>query len=116
MMMKQEMASEMIRSRNQTDKTMAREGVEFPWWSAWDSVTAACSGMIFPILYGLSRKCRDDSPSVRERSPTTTAAGFRLQYCSYAEARAGINFSISDYSDGIGSLGYFPAGGSGSRL
>ena len=44
MMMKQEMASEMIKSRNQTDSTIAREGAEmtgFPSWIALGSVASA---------------------------------------------------------------------------
>src|SRR3984885_8964579 len=59
MMMKQEMASEIIRSRNQTERTIAREGMATTFRSAWDSVGSARSGIMFPILYGLGNPCRD---------------------------------------------------------
>jgi len=57
MMMKQEMASEMIRSRNQTDSTMVREGAEriaAPSWTGLDAVASAGPGIVFLILYGLA--------------------------------------------------------------
>ena len=52
MMMKQEIASEMIRSRSQTDRTIARDGavIEGCPWLALSSVTSDCPGIIL-ILY-----------------------------------------------------------------
>jgi hypothetical protein len=55
MMMKQEIASEMIRSRSQTESTMAREGAKrigLPSWTVPGSVASADPVMIFMILYG----------------------------------------------------------------
>jgi hypothetical protein len=52
-MMKQEMAREIIRSRSQTESTMAREGIGLLSGTALGSVASVCPRMIGSILYGL---------------------------------------------------------------
>src|ERR1700677_3421093 len=51
-MMKQEIASEMIKSRSQTESTMAREGIGLLSWTGLGSVTSISPRMIVLILYG----------------------------------------------------------------
>src|SRR6202011_2105838 len=112
MMMKQEIASEMIRSRSQTDNTMAREGaggIGLPSWTALDSVRSACPGIYFSFYTDRALRVDIDSPCVRQWPATTTAAGFGLQYYNiwnevpgYGEACTDTDISFSDYSDCVG--------------
>jgi hypothetical protein len=95
-MMKQEMASEMIKSRSQTESTMVREGAEEVGsllWTTIGSVVGSGDGSIFLlILYGSGfpwcRLLHQD----RVTALATMAARFGLQYvdrgtgsCSSAE-------------------------------
>lgn len=79
-MMKQEMASEMIRSLTQTESTMAREGIGLLSWTAPGSVASVCPRMILLILYGFASRVEIDSPRWLKAPLTTAAAGFGLQY------------------------------------
>ena len=64
-MMKQEMASEMIRSRSHTESTMARDGKDKAGSLLRTVLGSTCPGICFLILYGLAFRGEIASPWVQ---------------------------------------------------